>query len=77
VASSDENIATIWQKQISNGLLYNIRHYNGYERKHDESVALVEITDSYIGNNCYCNTNVFISQKFCTQPGQYNYFYLG
>jgi hypothetical protein len=70
MSNSEEIVATIWQKQISNGLLYNIRHYDPYEGKHDESVALIEITDSYIGNNCYCHTNVFISPKFSMQPGQ-------
>ncbi len=61
IGEKGEILATIWQKNIANGLLYNLKEYNQYERKHEESQALIEITDGYIGNNCYCNTSVYLS----------------
>ena len=50
--------------------LYNIKPYNIFENYYEDSQALVEITDGFIGNNCYCNTNAFISQKYTSLPGQ-------
>jgi hypothetical protein len=63
-------IAAAFHKYIQNGILYNIKPYNIFENYYEDSQALVEITDGFIGSNCYCNTNAFISQKYTSYPGQ-------
>jgi hypothetical protein len=70
-------VATAFHKYINNGILYNIKPFNHYENQYEDSLALIEITDGFIGSNCYCNTNVYISQKYTDQPGQYSPYYLG
>jgi hypothetical protein len=64
-------LATIWKKTICNGTLFNLRQYNNYELKYEDSLALIEVADGYIGNNCYCNTTAYLSQKYSKVPGPY------
>lgn len=66
-----EHIATVWHKNSSSGILYNVRQYNHYEAKYEDSLALIEVSDGYIGDNCYCNTTVCLSQKHSSLPGPY------
>ena len=31
----------MWKKTICNGIFFNLRHYNSYERKYDDCLALI------------------------------------
>lgn len=54
----------MWKKSICNGIFFNLRHYNIYEKKYDDCLALIEVADGYLGQFCYCNTTAHLSQKY-------------
>ena len=56
MVDSGDLLATIWKRTTHSSTLFNLRLYNSYEKSYNDSLALIEVGDGYIGNFCYCNT---------------------
>ena len=77
MGESRQLLATMWKRSTHSSTLFNLRLYNSYEDIYDDSLALIEVADGYIGNFCYCNTIAHISQKYSNISGAYICLYSG
>ena len=77
LARNEQTIAVSFLKKTVDGIVLNMKPYNKYENVYEECMSLIEISDGFVGNSCFCNTNVFVSQKYTSNPGSYHPPYLG